>query len=202
MGLIVKKPRLHPDEVVQWTAWANRTRGRTAIGGKLFVTSQRVYFVAHRFEHAFRKAPDVALPHGQIRHVGLEPATADNLYGGSLRVRLRLDLRNSTSEYFVINRQSEVAARLRSTLGMDGADEFEPLMVAASQPELATALPWPVWLVLLLMSAWVAAGRVDVVVNGSGASRLAAGLAAVVAALTAAVAATQIVVVWRRRDRA
>src|SRR5205823_1300502 len=46
----IESPLLGPNEVAVWSGPANRTQGWRAVGGKLFVTDQRVVFIPHSFD--------------------------------------------------------------------------------------------------------------------------------------------------------
>lgn len=200
MGVLLRAPQLRAGERVLWSVLANRTQGRGAVGGKLFVTSERVCFVAHRLDHAVRRSPDVAIPHDDIADVGVEPPGSTMTFNGSMRARLRVTRRGGESEYFVVNRQRQVCDLLRSTLGIDhrsGAAVPPP----PSDARLASALPWPLWLVGAITSLWLAGGRAAEVLDGGGVARVVAGTACVVLFTVAAVCTLQLVALVRARSQ-
>lgn len=197
MGVLLRAPQLRAGETVVWSVLANRTQGRGSVGGKLFVTSERVCFVAHRLDHAVRRSPDVAIPRDDIVDVGVEPPGSTMTLNGSMRARLRVTRRSGESEYFVVNRQRQVCDALRSTLGIDhhsGAAVPPP-----TDAQLASALPWPLWLVGALTSLWLAGGRAVEVLDGGGLARMVAAAACVVLLAVAALCTLQLVALARAR---
>ena len=198
MGVLLRDPQLCPGETVLWSVLANRTEGRSSVGGKLFVTSQRVCFVAHRLDHALRRSPDVLIPHEDIADVGIEPPGSTMTFNGSMRAQVRVDLRDGDSEYFVVNRHGEVRAALRSTLGLGGQGDSA---VAPPPPDaqVASSLPWPVWVIGAVTSLLLAGSRAVEVLNGDGVARVVAGVACALLLTMAAVCVVQLVALARAR---
>jgi hypothetical protein len=90
------------DEVVRWKQAANRTQnsGR-AVGGRLFLTDERILFEPHRLDARTGGKPWGAALTAIVR-VGTESADG-NPFSGGLRTRLRLDLSDGNAEFFVVN---------------------------------------------------------------------------------------------------
>lgn len=198
MGVLLRDPPLRPGETVLWSVLANRTQGRSSVGGKLFVTSQRVCFVAHRLDHAVRRSPDMLILHEDIADVGIEPPSSTMTFNGSMRARLRVDLRDGESEYFVVNHQGDVCEALRTTLGA-GGQGGAAVVPPPSDAQLASALPWPFWVVGAVTSLWLARGCAVEVLTGEGSARVVAGLACALLVTMAAVCSSQLVTLARAR---
>lgn len=198
VGVLLRAPQLCPGESVLWSVLANRTQGRSSVGGKLFVTSQRVCFVAHRLDHALRRSPDVLIPHEDIADVGIAPPSSTMTFNGSMRARVRVDLGDGESEYFVVNHQSDVCDALRSTLGV-GCQGGAAVAPPPSDAQLASALPWPFWVVGAVTSLWLAGGRAVEVLTGDGIARVVAGAACALLLTIAAVCVVQLVALARAR---
>jgi hypothetical protein len=107
MGIWVREPGLAQSETISWNQAANRTQssGR-AVGGRLFLTQQRLVFEPGRFDAAFGGAAWQA-PLIAIRAVGSQ-APGGQTFGGGLRTRLRLDLADGGVELFVVNHLDDV----------------------------------------------------------------------------------------------
>jgi hypothetical protein len=79
---------------------ANRTVGSLAVGGRLFLTTERLVFVPHAFERLLgRSSAWIELP--AIAEVGAEPRTG-GLFDGGLRSRLRVARDTGEKELFVV----------------------------------------------------------------------------------------------------
>jgi len=98
------------------TRWlANRTQGRRAVGGALFLTNQRLVFRANRLEHLIGgKAWDVNLIN--VMSVGVAEKTG-NLFDGGLRNRLKVQVHNDEPALFVVNKLPEVIETVSARLG-------------------------------------------------------------------------------------
>lgn len=110
-------PVLAEDE--EWIAHlpANRSHRGRAIGGGLHVTTQRLMFTPRGLDAALgAKRWICAL--SQISRVGVAPRQSSllELFSGGRRQRLRVDLRDGTSELFVVANPEERAAALRQWL--------------------------------------------------------------------------------------
>ena len=100
-------------ELVEWAVRANRSQGNRAVGGRLFLTSERLVFVANRFDDTLgggawsrsrQDVDDVA-----VEPRGLHP------FSGALRPRLRIVFPDGV-ELFVVPRVAEVVQRLKAAL--------------------------------------------------------------------------------------
>lgn len=101
----VDDPDLLPGEHVVWCRSANREQGSLRqVGGKLFLTRQRLLFAPNEFDDATGgNAWDCPL--GDIAAVGVEPRQLAMPFPGgaaTLRRRLRVDLRSGDFELFVV----------------------------------------------------------------------------------------------------
>ena len=114
--------RARPGEVIRWSAMANHSQGDPtkgfprAVGGKLFLTNQRVLFTPHRFDYIFageKWEGEVA----EIQQVGKEPhdrrLSGTTLFSGALRDRLRLTFKDGSVVLFVVNDLDEALAQFQ-----------------------------------------------------------------------------------------
>ena len=107
------QPRLLSGEAVVKKWRANQTRGRTAVGGTLCLTNQRMIFLPHGLERILGRkqwACDIAdLSDATVADREAKP------FSGGLRRRLMLS-GHSGDEYFVINRVDEVPSSIRDAI--------------------------------------------------------------------------------------
>lgn len=105
---------------------ANRTQnGRRAVGGKLFVTSNRLAFRPHDFDAALC-GRSATVPLSDVASVGVEPATRDvatalrnplaTLFGGALTDRLRIETTDGREELFVVGDERGLVDRIADLL--------------------------------------------------------------------------------------
>lgn len=107
-----------PGEVVQWRSWANRTQhSARAVGGRLYFTDQRLVFCPHAFDAALAGEFWWA-PFDEITAVGKEKWSFREIYGGSLRTRLKLTLTDGSEELFFINKLNRVIEDIRQAAGL------------------------------------------------------------------------------------
>ncbi len=120
----VRDPELLPGEQVVWRRSVNREQGwLRQVGGKLFVTDQRLLFMPNRFDDA-TGGEEWGCPLGDITAVGVEPRRPAMPFLGrsaALRRRLRVDLRSGDREIFVVNRVTEAAEVLRAATAAGAA---------------------------------------------------------------------------------
>ncbi len=86
------------------------------IGGKLFLTDQRLLFMPNRFDDA-TGGDEWGCPLGDITAVGVEPRRPAIPFVGrtaALRRRLRVDLGSGDREVFVVNGVNEAVEVLRA----------------------------------------------------------------------------------------
>jgi hypothetical protein len=117
VGLWVPEPELDGDESIVWRRLANRTQGWRAVGGRLTLTSRLLVFKPHRFDRATRGHAWTA-PRDDISAVGLEPRSPGSVFGGGLRVRLRVDLEQGGAELFVVRNPIGCTEELRVLLNL------------------------------------------------------------------------------------
>jgi hypothetical protein len=102
------------------TRWANHAEGRTARGGRLFVTDRRLVFEPHAVERFLTRASRVDIRWTTVARVHVAPRTLRGLFGGGLRRRLAVTRQDGSCERFVVNRVESVARdldRLRTGSG-------------------------------------------------------------------------------------
>lgn len=117
MGSWVEEPVTADGEEVLWRRGANRQQGpRRVVGGRIFLTNQRVIFMANRVDHATggddwsRPLTDIVNVSVEPRRYGIPLVTANV----GLRQRLRMECRDGTAELFVVNHVEEAVDRVRS----------------------------------------------------------------------------------------
>jgi hypothetical protein len=106
MGIFFKSPDVHDPEKIRWKKFANRTQGNPAVGGRLYLTDRRLIFEPNRIDAATKGRPWSASL-DSIEGVGTDSPNG-NLFSGGVRTRLRLDLDDGRSEYFVVNGVQDV----------------------------------------------------------------------------------------------
>lgn len=112
-----------PGENVIWRRYANREQSALRqVGGRLFLTSQRIVFVPNRFDDATHgEAWSTALT--AIASVTVEPSRRALPFPGlaaAWRRRLRIESRDGRVDLFVVNRVDDVVMRLREASGSTG----------------------------------------------------------------------------------
>ena len=91
---------------------------RRAVGGRLFVSTQRLVFCPHRLDAA-TGGETWALPRSAVTQVGVRPKGGDT-FGGGLRDRLAIGVAEGSELLFVVNRLPSVAAELAGLLDLPG----------------------------------------------------------------------------------
>ena len=99
-------------ETEVFSIFGNRTQSANrAVGGKLFVTDRRLLFTPHLFDYALGgQRREIFFT--DIANVSAQTAGGD-AFGGGLRNRLRIDLRDGTAELFVVNKLDQVIEKLQ-----------------------------------------------------------------------------------------
>ncbi len=115
LGIWVPAPDLQPQETVLATINANRTQGRRAVGGRLFLTTTHLRFVAHRFDRMLG-GRDLAILRREISSASVaDRSGVGDVFAGGTRRRLQVDARGSV-ELFVVNRLDQVVVRINAWL--------------------------------------------------------------------------------------
>ncbi len=115
LGIWVPEPDLQPQETVLATINANRTQGRRAVGGRLFLTTTHLRFVAHRFDRMLG-GRDLAILRREISSASVaDRSGVGDVFAGGTRRRLQVDARGSV-ELFVVNRLDQVVVRFNAWL--------------------------------------------------------------------------------------
>lgn len=107
-----------PGERMLWSARANRTQGARAVGGVLFLTSERLLFAPHLLDAALGGKP-CAIELASVVAVDKHRKGANPL-GGGMRDRLRVTSADGSEEMFVVNRLDAVIERLREAQEQPG----------------------------------------------------------------------------------
>jgi hypothetical protein len=111
MGLWVREPRIEDGETVTHRWAANHSRGRWAIGGRLFLTDRRLIFVPTILDRLMGQR-DWACTLAEIRECGPPERTLKNPMSVGIRRRLALRLRDGRDAYFVVDRLEEKVVTL------------------------------------------------------------------------------------------
>jgi hypothetical protein len=115
MGIFVRSPQLSGAESVLWKKAANRTQGGRSVGGRLYLTDTRLIFQPNRFD-AVTKGHPWSVPLAGIESVSTE-APDGSPFSGGLRTRLRLDLSDGDSAFFVINGIETAVQKIQEGIG-------------------------------------------------------------------------------------
>src|SRR5207245_2387061 len=90
-----------PGEIVEWSCLANHTHSpNRAVGGKLFLTNQRLLFCPHLIDYALaarRWEADLTAVRGIVR----EPPGGEGITG--LTDRVRIVLADDSAAWFLVN---------------------------------------------------------------------------------------------------
>jgi hypothetical protein len=113
-GLLMSKQAARPGEVVLWKANANSLQGRRALGGRLYLTNERLLFNPH-FVDAMTGGRQWSVDCSEISAVGREERDPHRPVA-SVRAVLRIEMSDGKEERFVVNRLDEVVARLREAV--------------------------------------------------------------------------------------
>lgn len=105
---------LAPNEEIRLTRLAALSEGRTAKGGRLFVTTDRVVFRPGLRSRIFGAAA-VSIPRSAIAAVQVEPRRS-GLFTGGFRHRLVVRLDDGTHYHFAVNRPQTFARALNAEL--------------------------------------------------------------------------------------
>lgn len=120
----MKAPKhpLLPGEIVQDVWLANRTQhAQRAVGGRLFLTTQRLLFKPNAFDAALAGQP-WAVPLADVDHAGVTGIDLSQFFGGGLRRRLAVVFTGGTEALFVVNGAARNAAAITAAAGGVGDD--------------------------------------------------------------------------------
>ena len=96
---------------------ANRTQSAwRAVGGKLYLTNQRIAFQSHKFDKALGGQAWSA-PLGEVASVEKEGINLGHLFGGGLRPRLRVELQGGDTQLFVVSKVDDTIEEIRRRTG-------------------------------------------------------------------------------------
>ena len=95
LGIWIPEPDLQPQEAVLATFDANRTQGRRAVGGRLFLTTTHLRFLTHRFDRMLG-GRDWAIPRHDISSASVaDRSGVGDAFAGGIRRRLQVDAQGS-----------------------------------------------------------------------------------------------------------
>ena len=113
VGRWVREPELSFGEEILWRRNANREQtSLRQVGGRLFLTNQRLLFTPNRFDDATDGA-SLSCPVTHVADVAVEPSgLAAPLLGRTarLRRRRRVELQDGRVELFVVNRADNASS--------------------------------------------------------------------------------------------
>lgn len=116
MGVWTRSPKLTAPESVTWQHLANRTQSANrAVGGRLYLTGERLLFEPTHID-ALTGGRAWQAPLSAIATISTQAATG-GVFSGGLRTRLRIDLRDGSTELFVVNKVDEIVAVLQKAVG-------------------------------------------------------------------------------------
>jgi len=102
---------------------ANRSISDRTIGGTLTVTSEGIEFSPNKVDESLGEHV-VSTPFEDILNVGVEEKFSggfrETVFGGGLRDRLRIEMKDGTKELFVVNNLDELVAELEILVDEDG----------------------------------------------------------------------------------
>lgn len=107
---------LEPGEQVVESWFANHTQhAQRATGGRLYLTDRRLTFEPHGLDRALA-GKTWSVPLKQIVEVGTTPVDLRHFFGGGLRRRLKVVLRDGSEWYFVLNKLNARVETIRAAL--------------------------------------------------------------------------------------
>jgi hypothetical protein len=91
-------------------------RGNRAVGGRLFLTNQRLVFAPQWVERLTGQKGEWSCPLGTVERIAAAPRSLALPFSGGARRRLSVHLKDGTDELFVVNHVEAVAAALTQAL--------------------------------------------------------------------------------------
>lgn len=107
MSWMFPRPRLHANEILQAQLYANHVQNGRAVGGRLYITSQRLVFEPSRMEQLLR-GKSWEMQRSDLVETGTRGRGWDILAGGLRRSRLVIDRRSGPSEVFVVSHADQM----------------------------------------------------------------------------------------------
>lgn len=117
-GTWFNQPTLHDSEVIALAYPANHTQNDwRAVGGKLFVTNQRIIFIPNKADHNFG-GNSVEVTHEQVSSIFVKERSISimELFSGGLRDRLGIRLADGTEHLFVVSKLSDTQSDIEGTM--------------------------------------------------------------------------------------
>jgi len=88
---------------------ANRTVGRRSLGGRLYLTDQRLVFEPHLIDRLVSRGRVLDVVLTNVAAVDVAPRGAGLFDGGLFRERLRVQLTDGADELFVVSSPNDLA---------------------------------------------------------------------------------------------
>ena len=102
---------LRDSESLIFRCRSNRSVGRRALGGHLYLTNQRLVFEPHLIDRLLSREGFLDVPLARVAAADVAPRGA-RLFDGSRRPRLRVQQAGELEELFVVNRADDLAAEI------------------------------------------------------------------------------------------
>lgn len=119
MAIWVPDPTLDPGETILEFFSANRTQGKRAVGGRLFLTDGHLRFVASRFDRALG-GRDWKVGRDEVTSVSVaDRSIAGGPFTGGVRRRLAVEADGQVN-FFVVNGVDELAAQVSAWARREG----------------------------------------------------------------------------------
>ena len=96
---------------------SNHTQAKRAVGGKLFITNQRIAFAPNRID-ANMGGMSLELPVAEITSIGTEEPhyTITEIFSGAWRARLVIHSSDMHPQYFVVKDPAAIASKIRAVV--------------------------------------------------------------------------------------
>lgn len=94
---------------------SNHTQGKRAVGGKLFITNQRIAFAPNRLD-ANMGGMALELPVSEITSIDTDKPhfTITEIFSGAWRTRLVIHSSAKPPQYFVVDDPAAIASKIRA----------------------------------------------------------------------------------------
>jgi hypothetical protein len=126
MGFLNRDPPLEPNEQIRWRKPSTLSIGQsinTEVGGTLFVTTRGLVFMPNRLNPPWIKGRRSAyrIPQEDISTIDVKEPDSRTPYTTGQRRRVRVQRPDGQCDLFLMNHPDEVAAEIRSLLGITEA---------------------------------------------------------------------------------
>ena len=109
--------QLFDGEKIIFSCPSNHTQGKRAVGGKLFVTNQRIAFIPNRLD-ANMGGMALEVPVSEITSIGTDKPhfTITEIFSGAWRTRLAIHSSDRAPQYFVVNDPAVIASKIKTAV--------------------------------------------------------------------------------------